>query len=119
MLTKKLKVDLELNFDILTKELAETIATFEPTGSGNYAPVFATKGATVVEARIVGKTNTHLKLKVQENDKVFDTIAFGFGYLAPKLTLGCFIDIAYNLEENEWNGMKNLQLNAKDIKING
>ncbi len=119
MLTKKMNVDLELNFDLLTNELAKSIATFEPTGSGNYAPVFATKAATVVEARTVGKTNTHLKLKVQESDKVFDSIAFGLGYLAPKLTLGCLIDIAYNLEENEWNGRTSLQLNAKDIKING
>jgi single-stranded-DNA-specific exonuclease len=48
---------------------------------------------------------------------VLDTIAFGFGYLSPKLTAGSLIDIAYNLEENEWNGRKNLQLKAKDIKI--
>jgi single-stranded-DNA-specific exonuclease len=117
LLTRRLKVDLELNFDLLSKKLAETLSTFEPTGSGNSAPVFVTKKVTVVDARAVGKTGTHLKLKLQENGKVLDTIAFGFGYLSPKLTAGSLIDIAYNLEENEWNGRKNLQLKAKDIKI--
>jgi single-stranded-DNA-specific exonuclease len=102
---------------LLSKKLAETLSTFEPTGSGNSAPVFVTKKVTVVDARAVGKTGTHLKLKLQENGKVLDTIAFGFGYLSPKLTAGSLIDIAYNLEENEWNGRKNLQLKAKDIKI--
>ncbi len=117
LLRKKLMVDLELNFNLLTKKLAEEILTFEPTGMGNLAPVFVTKGVTVVDARAVGKTGTHLKLKLQENGKVFDTIAFGFGHLSPKLALGSLIDIAYNLEENEWNGRVSLQLKAKDIKI--
>lgn len=116
LLTRKLKIDLELNFDLLSKKLAETISTFEPTGSGNPAPVFATKGVTVIDARAVGKTGTHLKLKLQENGKLLDAIAFGFGHLSPKLTLGGLIDIAYNLEENEWNGRKNLQLKTRDIK---
>ena len=109
---------MELGFDLLSKKLAEIISTFEPTGTGNYAPVFMTKGVTVVGARTVGKTNTHLKLKLQGNDKILDAIAFGFGYLSADLSTGSLIDIAYNLEENEWNGMKNLQLNARDIKIN-
>lgn len=117
LLKRRLKIDLELNFNLLSKKLAETLSTFEPTGSGNLAPVFVTNGVTVVDARAVGKTGTHLKLKLQENEKVFDAIAFGFGYLSPKLAPGSLIDIAYNLEENEWNGMVNLQLKAKDIKI--
>jgi len=117
LLTRRLKIDLELNFNLLSKKLAETISTLEPTGSGNSAPVFVTKEVAVIDARAVGKTGTHLKLKLQENGKVLDTIAFGFGYLSPKLPPGSLIDIAYNLEENEWNGRKNLQLKAKDIKI--
>jgi single-stranded-DNA-specific exonuclease len=79
--------------------------------------VLVTNGATVVDARAVGKTGTHLKLRLQENGKVLDAIAFGFGHLSPKLAPGSLIDIAYNLEENEWNGRVNLQLKAKDIKI--
>ena len=117
LLRRRIEIDLELNFGVLSKKLAEMIATFEPTGNGNYAPVFVTKEVTVVDARAVGKTGTHLKMRLQENGKVFDTIAFGFGYLSPKLTPGSLIDIAYNLEENEWNGRKNLQLKARDIKI--
>lgn len=117
LLRRRLKIDLELNFSLLSKKLAETLSTFEPTGSGNLAPVFVTNGVTVVDARAVGKTGTHLKLKLQENGKVLDTIAFGFGHLSPKLAPGSLIDIAYNLEENEWNGMVNLQLKAKDIKV--
>ena len=117
LLRRRIEIDLELNFGVLSKKLAEIIATFEPSGIGNYAPVFVTKEVTVVDARAVGKTGTHLKMRLQENGKVFDTIAFGFGYLSPKLTPGSLIDIAYNLEENEWNGRKNLQLKARDIKI--
>lgn len=117
LLRRRLEIDLELNFNMLSKKLAETLSTFEPTGSGNSAPVFVTNGVTVVDARAVGKTGTHLKLRLQENEKVLDAIAFGFGHLSPKLAPGSLIDIAYNLEENEWNETVNLQLKAKDIKI--
>jgi len=83
------------------------------------APLFMTEG--VVDAggsRIVGKN--HLKLCVVHPEVAggpFSAIAFQQGERFPKIDLGIPFNICYHVEENEWNGATNLQLNIKDIKF--
>ncbi|MFV1917230.1 MAG: DHH family phosphoesterase [Patescibacteria group bacterium] len=118
ILTKKLKVDLGLNFRSLNLKLAEAVKKFEPTGIGNPTPSFITQNVTILNARTVGIGGKHLKLTLEHNDKVFDAIAFGFGDLYIKLQPETSMDVVYRLEENIWNGKKNLELKIKDIKLN-
>ena len=117
VLTKSLKVDLELDFKLLTWDLQKKIAQFEPTGFGNPTPKFATRGVNVLESKTVGFEGRHLKLVFEYSGKVFDAIAFGFGEMATKVLSGTQVNIVYALEENEWNGNKTLQLMIKDITI--
>ena len=116
LLSRKLKVDLEMDFNQINPELVEWINKFEPTGLGNFPPVFVTRGVKVVEVRTVGRDNTHLKLKLEKDNFVFDAIAFGFGNIYSKLTKEANLDIVYSIEENIWNNHTNLQLKVKDIK---
>ena len=116
ILTKKLKIDLEINFSRLGMELLALIKSFEPTGLGNPTPTFATRKVSVNDARVVGKEGTHLKLNLEEGGKALEAIAFGLGGIYPKLSPDTKIDIAYTLEENTWNGRKSLQLKVKDLK---
>jgi len=117
ILTRKLKVDLEVDFNRLNWELMAAIEKFEPTGVGNPTPSFATKEVEIFDLRTVGADARHLKLVLRQNDKTFDAIAFGLGYLYPKLTLNKTIDVAYTLEENIWNNRRSLQLKIKDIRL--
>lgn len=117
MLTRTLKADMELGFDCLSWELAAQLVKFEPTGIGNPQPVFITRGVEVCGSRIMGKEGKHLKLKLKNNDKYFDGVAFGFGSIFSRVGDGTKIDIAYSLSENEWNGSRSLQLKIRDIKI--
>ncbi len=117
VLTKKLKIDMELEAENLDLELAEKLNLFEPFGIGNPQPVFVTSDFKVLDARIVGQTGKHLKLTLEKNGKGFSAIAFGRGENLRKILAAKTIDIAYNVEKNEWNGSKNLQLKIKDLKI--
>ncbi|MDZ4209706.1 MAG: DHHA1 domain-containing protein, partial [Candidatus Curtissbacteria bacterium] len=116
ILSRKLKIDLELNFNQINQELVDILKSFEPTGLGNPAPTFVTKGVEVVEARTVGRDNTHLKLKLRQNSFVFSAIAFGLASAYP-LIPNALIDIVYSVEENIWNRKKSLQLKIKDILL--
>ncbi|HTK03170.1 MAG TPA: single-stranded-DNA-specific exonuclease RecJ [Alphaproteobacteria bacterium] len=116
LLTRKLKIDLEVNFSDLTRKLYEELENFNPTGVGNPAPTFATRKVEVVEVKTVGKESKHLKLKLRQNNITFDAIWFNAVYSSP-LTVHQLIDIAYNLEDNIWNGNRTLQLKIKDLKI--
>ena len=116
LLTRKLKIDIEVDFSQLNWKLLKTISLFEPTGIGNKTPLFMTKGINVLNARQVGIEGKHLKLILENKGKVFDAIAFGFGHLSPKLSPDKPADIAFRFEENVWNGQRNLQLKIGDIR---
>ncbi len=115
MLMRTLKIDCEIPFEILTKKLYEEIQQLAPFGMGNFEPVFATKGATIIGMRILGKDSKHLKLVLKQDSKNFEAIAFGMGELASTIKIGDTIDVAYVLDENTWNGETKLQLKVKDI----
>ncbi len=117
ILSKSLKIDCQLPFTAIDNSLLAKILKFAPFGVGNPAPTFVTLGVGVLKARTVGRQNSHLKLKLRQNGRIFDAIAFGFGNLSPKLSLGDQIDIVYTPEENVFNGNKSLELKIKDIKI--
>jgi len=117
ILTKRLKIDLKIGFANLGQKLLTLVDSFEPTGLGNPAPVFLTEGVGVVDARVVGRDSTHLKLTLMEGENKLEAIAFGLGGLYTSLSPDAKIDIAYALEENTFNGNTNLQLKIKDIKL--
>jgi len=117
LLERKLRIDCEVNFDELNYQLLEEIKKFEPTGLGNFAPTFISRNVEVVEAKLVGRESKHLKLQLKQNEHFFDSIYFGGGEIYSKLAPKAKIDVVFNLEDNTWNGYKNLQLKIKDLKI--
>jgi single-stranded-DNA-specific exonuclease len=117
ILTKKLKIDMEIDLEIVNIELLKAISQFEPFGVGNPNPSFNTKNVEVVDARTVGRDSGHLKLILKNNQQIIDAIAFGMGNFYPKMISAKKLDIAYSIEENVWNGNKSLQLKIKDIHL--
>ena len=115
-LSKRIKIDTEIHFNQINLKLLQTLKSFEPTGSGNPTPVFATSGAMVVDARGVGADAKHLKLTVQEAGVKINGIAFRKGDILPELSPKIPVDIAYNISEDNWNGRRGLQLEVRDIK---
>lgn len=117
ILEKKLKVDCEINFEEINLELVEMIKQFEPFGLGNPTPTFATSEVEVSDIRTVGQGAKHLKLKLKQDEQIFDAIYFGGGEFYSKLSPGSKIDIAYQIEEDTWNNHKSLQLKIKDLRV--
>lgn len=113
-LRPSLNVDAEVPFDQLTEMLADELRRLEPTGAGNDAPLFVTRGVRVVEARRVGQEGRHLRLRLSNGVQFLDGIAFKFGDWAEHLE--GMMDIAYHLEINEWNGHRRPQLNIQDLR---
>jgi single-stranded-DNA-specific exonuclease len=95
--------------------LLEKIQKFDPVGLGNPAAVFLTKQIEIIEVKAVGREARHLKLKLKQDEHIFDSIFFGGGEMYPNLALKAKIDVIYSLEDNSWNGYKNLQLKIKDL----
>lgn len=114
ILERKLKIDMEINFDQINNALVNELRKFEPTGHGNYSPVFASKNVKVVECKPVGQDAKHLKLKLRQNSIILDAIWFNathHSFLVPHSS----VSIAYSIEENIWNSKTSIQLKIKDI----
>ena len=116
LLQRRIKIDLELKFKEIDSNLVEKLKEFEPTGLGNPSPTFISSKVEIVDAKTVGRDAKHLKLKLKQDEQVFDSIFFGGGENYSKLAPGSIINIVYQPEENLWNGYKKVQLKIKDIK---
>lgn len=119
LLIRSLRIDCELPFDLITRELFDSLRILEPFGIANPDPVFMTKNVIVKAKRIIGRDGKHLRLNLKHKNSSFhfEAIAFGMGELASKITIGDQIDLAYSLNDNTWNGTTKLQLKIKDIKL--
>lgn len=116
MLQQEVSIEMAIELKEIDGKFYRLLKQFEPFGPLNDAPIFLTKNVkTSGLASIVG-TN-HLKLAVTEdNSPLFDCIAFGLAEHIDHLNDGKAFDICYSIEENNWRGKKNLQLNIKGIR---
>lgn len=116
LLVPRLSIDAGIQLEDITWKLYENIQKLRPFGTGNLSPLFISRGLKVVASSAVGKDATHLKLRVQSpNGKIVDAIGFRFGEWISKLTLGCSVDLVYEVDVNEWNGNRELQIKIVDV----
>ena len=106
----KIRIDAEVALPLIEKDLIEELAAVAPFGPSNPKPVFCSNEVSVLGSRIVGKNN--LKLKLEEGC-VYDAIGFRMGHLHPVESK--HVKIAFVPQINEWQGVKNIQLELMDI----
>ncbi|MDZ7611771.1 MAG: single-stranded-DNA-specific exonuclease RecJ [Candidatus Moranbacteria bacterium] len=115
-LAKKIVIDAEVDESEVNGKLCKEISMLEPFGEGNEMPVLLWKKAVVADKKLIGKNGDHLKVwfKGESGQKLLEGIGFGFGADFEKIKTGDKLDILFNLEENNWNGNKNIQLKLID-----
>lgn len=110
-----LEIDADLTGYPLSEKLVEELKRLEPTGYMNPTPIFMLTNLRVLDKRSVGKDSQHIKLKLAHGKyPPMDAIGFGLGHWMSELPQN--IDAAFQLEINEWNGYRTLQLNLQDIR---
>ncbi|HEY9771013.1 MAG TPA: single-stranded-DNA-specific exonuclease RecJ [Coleofasciculaceae cyanobacterium] len=110
------KIDAQASLGQVDFELYQQIESLQPWGIGNSTPVFWTPNVKVVEQRAIGKTQSHLKLTLQEPDSStqIKAVAWRWGEYCP---LPECLDIAYKLQENHWQGNTNIELELVGVKL--
>ena len=117
LLTPEIAIDAEIDLSEITPKFFRIIQQMAPFGPQNMKPTF--KSTCVRDngyGKQVGADKTHLKLNVfrGDNKKTYNAIGFNLGNKID-LVQNDF-DIVYALDENEWNGIKSVQLLLKDLK---
>ena len=117
LLTREIAIDAELDLCDITPKFFRILQQMAPFGPQNMKPVFKTNAVRDNGyGKRVGSDLSHLKLNIiyGANRKTYNAIGFGLGNKIDSIQND--FDIAYSLDENEWQGVKSIQLILKDIQ---
>ena len=106
-------IDAELPLSTFAKGVFEEMCHLEPYGVGNPVPVFLSRKVEVVEQKLVGSQNDHIRLKLKQDGVVWDTMGFRLGSYVGELAR--HIDVVYSVEVDHFNGKGQLRLNLLDF----
>lgn len=116
-LSPMIEVDMRIPLKHITERFFSIINQMQPFGPGNMTPVFVSENVRLRGYPRILKEK-HLKLDVcQDDSPVFSAIGFGMAEFYEPLMQGKAFHICYNIEINEFQGKRSLQLHLKDIKV--
>ena len=109
------RIDAELGLQEVDWKLLEEVQRLEPFGSGNPKPVFAARKVRLAAPPRVLKEK-HLKLRVTQGGEAFDALAWRQAERSRELESGQFLDLAFTLDTNVYQGVSTLQLILRDLR---
>lgn len=119
-----LTVDAEIALEDVNWDLYDVLDKFKPFGVGNEKPRYAAYGVTVVGIEPVGADGKHLRLLVKhKTPKIKKTIGWNLcrendekTNWGKALRTGDKIDLVFEIDVNEWNGNRELQMTIVDLR---
>jgi single-stranded-DNA-specific exonuclease len=117
--TPEISVNSEMDLCDINQKFYRVLNQFAPFGPQNMRPVFVANGLRDNGfGKCVGEDKSHLKLNLIDatDKKTYNAIGFGLGHKKEITSNGNSFKAAFNLDENNWNGMTSIQLLLKDIQ---
>lgn len=112
-----IKVDTVVFLDEINDRFFDIINKMAPFGPQNMQPVFVAENVYAQKARLLKGEHLKFTVKQEGTEASFDTIGFGFGDYMDLVSSGMRFHLSFTIEENEFRGIKSLQLMIKDIKF--
>jgi single-stranded-DNA-specific exonuclease len=112
----KFRLDAKINFSDLTFDFMESLNLLEPFGNENPPPIFYCDVKQVWPPKVVGKS--HLKLYLDQNDRLLEGIAFGMADRRQSLLRkNIALRIAFTPHVNNFLNKSSIQLQIKDFQV--
>ena len=112
----RLRIDGDLTFRGITAGVASGVASLAPFGAGNPRPVFAARHVEIVDGPRKLKER-HLKMALKQDGRIFRAVAWRAAERHDYLTEHrAALDVAFSLEQNQYNGNTYLELTLADLK---
>jgi len=118
-LMPRLLIDGDLTFRGITGGVAAGVASLAPFGAGNPRPVFAARGVEIIDGPRKLKER-HLKMALKQDGRIFRAVAWRAAERHDFLTEHkAALDVAFSLEQNQYNGETYVELTLADLKSSG
>jgi single-stranded-DNA-specific exonuclease len=115
-LMPRLHIDADLAFRGISGSMLSEVASLAPFGAGNPRPVFAARRVEIVDGPRILKER-HLKMALRQEGRIFRAIAWRAAERHDYLTEHkAAVDVAFSLEQNQYNGETFVELTVADIK---
>jgi len=115
-LLPRLRIDGALGFRAITGPVISGLAALAPFGAGNPRPMFAARGVEIVDGPRKLKER-HLKMALKQDGRIFRAIAWRAAERHEYLSAhkGA-LDVAFSLDQNQYNGESYTELSLADLK---
>jgi len=115
-LMPRLRIDGDLSFRTITGAVAAGVTSLAPFGAGNPRPVFSACDVEIVDGPRKLKER-HLKMSLKQDGRIFRAVAWRAAERHDYLTAHrAGIDVAFSLEQNQFNGQTFVELTLSDMK---
>ena len=115
-LTPALEIDAEARLPEITWDVHDWLGSLEPFGKGNRRPVFASLNVAVLEARLMGSAQQHLRLRVEQDGRGMTALAFGQAADWRAIGGPSRLDLAYTVMLDTWNDQRSLALRVSGLR---
>jgi single-stranded-DNA-specific exonuclease len=115
LLIPEIAIDAQIDFKDITQPFYKIICQMEPFGPDNMSPTFISRNVYDSGFSKVVK-DKHIRFVVRQAGVTLTGIGFGMSQKIHMLSPHQPVDMVYKIDENEWNGEKNLQLRVIDIR---
>lgn len=114
-LIKNLEIDCEISMFDASLKLANELSCLEPFGLSNPVPLFCTTDVKIISIASIGN-GKHTKLCVEKDSCRHTALLFGTPTASFQFFEGDCVDIAYNLDVNNFKAQQVIQLIIRDIR---
>ena len=92
----------------------------EPFGAENPSPVFLVRGVRISGLRLIGSEKNHVRFQAVQNKARIDAVGFNLAQEFSSVDSGQGgLDLACELQVNDWNGRNKLELKILDLQVAG
>jgi len=110
-----IEIDLEIGMQEINWNLYKLIGQMEPFGPDNFRPVFLLRRVWNTGYSKIVK-DEHIRFSITDGQHTFNGIGFGLAKKFNLLLQQQFIDLAFTLDENDFNHQRTLQMRVIDIR---
>ncbi len=116
LLTPEILIDAPIRFSEITPGFYQILKQMEPSGPDNMQPIFLAKNVSDTGYSKIVKEK-HIRFVLKQQNINLTGIGFNLSDKFPLLQTQKPLDIVFTIDENEFNGVTNLQMKVIDFRI--